>query len=152
MVLSVRSESEKPVLLCETVRPVIFGNLLTRLVLTVAGLHRVDFGKRRSALCSVASAITRDEVTDRMAGDREGADTAASRIASEVTARIRQERSARKLGFSVTARLALVLPETDRIPWDAVASDVIAGNNIIGIDVSNGDALSATLDPQPADA
>jgi len=95
---------------------------------------------------------TRDEVTDRMAGDREGADTAASRIASEVTARIRQERSARKLGFSVTARLALVLPETDRIPWDAVASDVIAGNNIIGIDVSNGDALSATLDPQPADA
>jgi valyl-tRNA synthetase len=91
------------------------------------------------------------EVTEGLAAASRESDAAASRIASEVTSRIRQERSARKLGFSVPARLVLTLPEADHAPWAAVASDVIAGNNVVAADVSAGADVTAVIDPQPAD-
>ncbi|MEO8480944.1 MAG: valine--tRNA ligase [Acidobacteriota bacterium] len=91
------------------------------------------------------------EVTMGLSAETEQSDSAASRVASEVTARIRQERSARKLGFSVPARLMLTTPDDDRAPWDLVASDVIAGNNITSAQVSGSGDLAVSIDPQPVD-
>jgi valyl-tRNA synthetase len=97
-----------------------------------------------------ASWPTAGAMIEGLTAGSEDADAAASRTASEVTARIRQERSARKLGFGVPLRLALTLPQDAYDRWGAVASDVLAGNNVLQADVIVGPELGATIEPQSA--
>jgi valyl-tRNA synthetase len=80
------------------------------------------------------------------------ADEAASRTASEVTAKIRQERSLKKLGFSVPVTLTLTLPSEAQAAWAAVSRDVQAGNNVTDATINAGADLAAAIAPQPTDA
>jgi valyl-tRNA synthetase len=50
--------------------------------------------------------------------------------ASEVTAKLRQERSTLKLGFGVPVRATLTLPREYEASWLRVRDDVLAGNNV----------------------
>src|SRR5712692_7779265 len=52
--LGIGTKAEKPVLLSETVRPVIFGNFLPWVVLAATWLEALQFGQRRGALRRVA--------------------------------------------------------------------------------------------------
>jgi valyl-tRNA synthetase len=72
--------------------------------------------------------------------------------ASEITARIRQERSLKKLGFGVPLAVVMTLPEPYRATWDAIASDVLAGNNVAAVEVAfDADRFDVTAEPRPAD-
>jgi hypothetical protein len=74
-------------------------------------------------------------------------------VASNVTARIRQERSQQKLGFGVPVRARLVLPLADRDAWSSSERDVLAGNNVGAAEVSfKADRMEAVIEPQPPDA
>jgi valyl-tRNA synthetase len=74
-------------------------------------------------------------------------------VASSVTASIRAERSAQKLGFSVPVRAAIALPAGFREVWSLVAGDVLAGNNVIDAEVSfEADEPAATIRPAIAEA
>jgi valyl-tRNA synthetase len=90
----------------------------------------------------------------RVAGDASSdMDREALSAASEVTARIRQERSTRKLGFGVPLRVVLTLPERRRTAWDLVAGDVLAGNNVSDVTVGfAGEQFNVIADPRPTDA
>jgi valyl-tRNA synthetase len=80
-------------------------------------------------------------------------DREALSAASEITARIRQERSTRKLGFGVPLRVVLTLPDRRRAAWDLVAGDVLAGNNVSDVTVGfAGEQFDVTADPRPTDA
>jgi valyl-tRNA synthetase len=81
------------------------------------------------------------------------ADAAASKAASEIIARIRQERSLQKLGFSVPVRLTLTLPAVAQASWAAIERDVLAGNNVMSAAVSEGgEDIVAVIEPQATDA
>ncbi len=89
-------------------------------------------------------AIARAGVTD--------ADVTACRAASDVTARIRQERSAQKLGFGMPVTLTLTLPDATREAWDAVSRDVLEGNNVRQVTVTfEAERFDAAIEPPPAD-
>jgi valyl-tRNA synthetase len=78
---------------------------------------------------------------------------AACACASDITARIRQERSQKKLGFGVPVRVVMTLPETCRTSWDLVAGDVLAGNNVHGVEVAfDPERFDVAAEPRPADA
>ncbi len=64
------------------------------------------------------------------------ADVDALRQARDLTALIRQQRSTEKWGFAKTVRARFHLTE-DRAPfWDAIARDILAGNNVAEYDVT----------------
>jgi valyl-tRNA synthetase len=72
--------------------------------------------------------------------------------ASEVTARIRQERSLRKLGFGVPVRTVMTLPEGYRTAWHLIASDVLAGNNVGAVEVAfDADRFDVSAEPLSVD-
>jgi valyl-tRNA synthetase len=72
--------------------------------------------------------------------------------ASEITARIRQERSLKKLGFGVPVTLAMTLPASHRATWDAIASDVLAGNNVAAVEVGfDADRFDVTAESRSPD-
>ena len=69
-----------------------------------------------------------------------GADRSAvefSEAASLVTAGIRQARSGLKLGFSIPVKVVMQVPVA-QVVWDAVRSDVLAGNNVAAAEVTCG--------------
>jgi len=69
-------------------------------------------------------------------------------IASEVTAMIRAARSAHKLGFGVPVRATIALPSTYRKPWDSIAQDVLAGNNVVSpATLQEAEAVTVTIEP-----
>jgi valyl-tRNA synthetase len=73
--------------------------------------------------------------------------------ASEITARIRQERSLKKLGFGVPVDVVMTLPESDRATWELVAGDVLAGNNVGAVEVAfDAERFDVTAEPRPAEA
>jgi valyl-tRNA synthetase len=81
-----------------------------------------------------------------------GEDASAYARASEITAAIRQQRSERKLGFSVPVRVTL--GGVDRAVWPTIARDLLEGNNVVGdprIDF-DAPALTAAIEPVAADA
>ncbi|HEX5215228.1 MAG TPA: valine--tRNA ligase [Vicinamibacterales bacterium] len=81
-----------------------------------------------------------------------GDDAHAYTRASEITAAIRQQRSERKLGFSVPVRVTL--GGVDRALWPAIARDLLEGNNVVGDPQIDFDApaLTAAIEPVAADA
>jgi valyl-tRNA synthetase len=73
------------------------------------------------------------------------------RIASEVTARIRAERSAQKLGFAVPVTASIALPADYRLRWLLVEQDVLAGNNVVSLAaLQDADAVAVTIEPAHA--
>jgi valyl-tRNA synthetase len=69
-------------------------------------------------------------------------------VASEVTAMIRAARSAHKLGFGVPVRATIAMPATYRKPWDSIAQDVLAGNNVVAPAIlQDADAVMVTIEP-----
>src|SRR5262245_3645049 len=64
--LSIRSEAEEPVFLGKPVSPVIFRDLLSRLMLAVTWLHCFNFGKGSPALCCVPRGVTRHEFANQV--------------------------------------------------------------------------------------
>jgi valyl-tRNA synthetase len=97
---------------------------------------------------------TAEEVVEGLAGGSQADDHTASRAASDVTARIRQERSLLKLGFGVPVRVSLTLPRGSERAWDAVSRDVLAGNNVVDVRAVGFDAdeLVVAIEPQAPDA
>jgi valyl-tRNA synthetase len=77
-----------------------------------------------------------------------GASDTAYVRAAEVTAVIRQQRSERKLGFSVPVRLTL--GGVDRALWSTIARDVLDGNNVVGDAHVDFDATRLTAHIEPA--
>jgi hypothetical protein len=74
-------------------------------------------------------------------------------VATLVTAKIRAERSAQKLGFSVPVRARIVLSDEHQDAWALVERDVLSGNNVVGATVSYGaDEAGVTIVPEPTDA
>jgi hypothetical protein len=65
---------------------------------------------------------------------------------------IRQQRSEKKLGFSVP--VSLRLSGVDESIWPAIARDLLEGNNVVGEpDLTFGEAaLSAEIEPVRPDA
>jgi len=80
-----------------------------------------------------------------------GDDASAYVRASEITAAIRQQRSERKLGFSVPVRVTL--NGVDRGVWPSIARDLLEGNNVVGDPLIDFDApaLTAAIEPVAAD-
>ncbi len=77
----------------------------------------------------------------------------AVRHASEITAKIRAERSSKNLGFGVAVRATLALPAEHEPLWPAISRDVLAGNNVVSADVRFvSDRFDVAIDPQPANA
>ena len=76
----------------------------------------------------------------------------AARHASEITAKIRAERSSKNLGFGVALRAELALTADHRQFWNGIERDVLAGNNVVAADVRFGERLEVTIEPQPANA
>ncbi len=68
-------------------------------------------------------------------------------LASTVTAAIRQQRSVKSLGFGVSLRARIAMPDSSRQLWPLVESDVLAGNNV-GQPVIHfgGDAIAAEIE------
>jgi valyl-tRNA synthetase len=97
---------------------------------------------------------TAEEVVDGLADASQADDHTASRAASDVTARIRQERSLLKLGFGVPVRLSLTMPRGSERAWSAVSRDVLAGNNVVDVRAVGFDAdqLAVTIEAQTPDA
>ena len=80
-------------------------------------------------------------------------DEAAGLTASDITARVRQERSSQKLGFGVPVRLSLQIPVSAERAWDAVADDVLAGNNVREASVTVGsDDVRVLIEALPPNA
>jgi valyl-tRNA synthetase len=93
------------------------------------------------------------EVFDGLPTDTRELDAEASQLASDVTAKIRQERSLRKLGFSMPVSVTLRMPERAREAWPLVSSDVLAGNNVVETTMTfEGEELMATIEPRSPDA
>jgi valyl-tRNA synthetase len=84
--------------------------------------------------------------------DHAGEDDRLYEQARAITALIRQERSEKKLGFSVP--VTLVLGGVDPDGWSQVARDVLDGNNVIAEPVvrSGGEMLVAQIEPARTDA
>jgi valyl-tRNA synthetase len=74
-------------------------------------------------------------------------DAAGVTLASDVTARIRQERSGKSLRFNVPVVVSLTLPAGRQREWDAIERDVYAGNNVKSGTVASGQELGLTLQP-----
>jgi hypothetical protein len=70
-------------------------------------------------------------------------------VASEITAMIRAERSAQKLGFAVPVRATIALPAGYRGPWALVEQDVLAGNNVVSL-AALGEADTVDVKIEPA--
>jgi valyl-tRNA synthetase len=66
--------------------------------------------------------------------------------ASEVTALIRRERSLRKIAFGVPVQ-TLQLPASVQRDWDAIAGDVLAGNNATQATTTFGDDFAIEFAP-----
>jgi valyl-tRNA synthetase len=80
-------------------------------------------------------------------------DADALRQASEITAKIRAERSSKNLGFGVAVRATLALPADHEPLWPVISRDVLAGNNVIAADVRFvPDRFDVAIDPQAANA
>jgi valyl-tRNA synthetase len=76
-----------------------------------------------------------------------------SQHASEITSRIRQERSTGKLGFGVPVAARLQLPLAYQASWPLLEKDVLAGNNVVSVDVGyTPDAFDVMIDPVSRDA
>jgi valyl-tRNA synthetase len=83
----------------------------------------------------------------------ESADVAAARHASEITAKIRAERSSKNLGFGVAVRAVLALSAEHQPSWSAIERDVLAGNNVVAADVTFApDRFEVAIDPHAANA
>jgi hypothetical protein len=66
---------------------------------------------------------------------------------------VRQERSSQKLGFGVPVRLTLQIPPSAERSWEAVAEDVLAGNNVREALVTIGpDDVRVAIEALPANA
>jgi valyl-tRNA synthetase len=68
---------------------------------------------------------------DAVIGTRAADEIAASQHASEITAKIRHQRSERKWGFGVEIRAEFTLLASREQYWRAIARDVLAGNNVV---------------------
>jgi valyl-tRNA synthetase len=86
------------------------------------------------------------DVTKQVA-DLSDEDLSRAVLASEVTARIRQERSGRNVRFNVPVDVSLVLPAARHRDWLAIERDVHAGNNVRSGTVATGVELTLTLRP-----
>ena len=76
-----------------------------------------------------------------------------SRHASEITAKIRAERSSKNLGFGVPVRAVLALSAEHQPSWSAIERDVLAGNNVVAADVTFApDRFEVAIDPHAANA
>lgn len=73
--------------------------------------------------------------TDAAAGGAAG-DQDAFAQACAITTRIREERSALKLGFGVPVHAAIRLQPAHGAQWARVRGDVLGGNNVVGADVT----------------
>jgi hypothetical protein len=89
---------------------------------------------------------TGPEVTRDVSGLTDG-DLNRLTFASGVTARIRQERSTRSLGFGVPVRVTLVLPQQAGDAWSSIEGDVLEGNNVRTATVVFGSELAVTVEP-----
>ncbi len=88
-----------------------------------------------------------------LAGAAQPADAAAVQQASDITAGLRQERSARKLGFGVPIRATLSLPREFEPHWPGIQRDIVEGNNVSAAAVSFVDGpIGVTIEPQTLDA
>lgn len=83
--------------------------------------------------------------TDARAGDVAG-DQAAFAQACALTTRVREERSALKLGFGVPVHAAIRLQPVHEAQWARVRGDVLGGNNVVGADVVFDVAADAAAD------
>ncbi|NQW03792.1 MAG: valine--tRNA ligase [Acidobacteria bacterium] len=76
--------------------------------------------------------------------------------ACAITTRIREERSALKLGFGVPVRAVLRLHAAHEALWAVICSDVASGNNVaateVSFDLSEEAPIAAQLTPQTPDA
>ncbi len=73
--------------------------------------------------------------------------TDALELASAVTAAIRQQRSVKSLGFGVSLRARIVMPDVSQSLWPLIANDVLAGNNVgEPIVTFGGDAIAAEIE------
>ncbi len=70
----------------------------------------------------------------------DAADAGAFRLAREVTALIRQQRSVRQWGFAKAVRARLQLVDARAAFWEALERDILAGNNVIAHEVTFGAA------------
>ncbi len=74
---------------------------------------------------------------------------AAVRDASEITAKIRAERSSKNLGFGVAVRASMTLTTEQGLHWPGIERDVLAGNNVVSADVTFApDRSEVTIEPQ----
>jgi valyl-tRNA synthetase len=90
---------------------------------------------------------------DRVRHEAAVGDADAGHTASDITARVRQERSSQKLGFGVPVRLTLQIPPSAERSWEAVAEDVLAGNNVREALVTIGpDDVRVAIEALPANA
>ncbi|MCR4373895.1 MAG: valine--tRNA ligase [Acidobacteria bacterium] len=83
--------------------------------------------------------------TDAGTGGAAG-DQAAFAQACAITTRIREERSALKLGFGVPMHAAIRLQPAHEAQWTRVRGDVLGGNNVVGADVAFDVAADAPAD------
>jgi valyl-tRNA synthetase len=83
--------------------------------------------------------------TDAGTGGAAG-DQAAFAQACAITTRIREERSALKLGFGVPVHAAIRLQPAHEAQWTRVRGDVLGGNNVVGADVAFDVAADAPAD------
>jgi valyl-tRNA synthetase len=73
--------------------------------------------------------------------------------ASAVTANLRQERSAKSLGFGVPVRATIGLPRAFEAAWPVVQRDVLEGNNVRAAEVTFTSAdVEVRIEPDTADA
>jgi valyl-tRNA synthetase len=87
------------------------------------------------------------------AGERDPANDDAVAQASEVTAGLRQERSAKSLGFGVPVRAKMALTPVHQPLWTAISRDVLEGNNVSSAEVTfTAETLAITIEPHAADA
>ena len=87
---------------------------------------------------------TESEITHDVVG-LDVADLNNLTLASDVTAKIRQERSTQKLRFSVPVRMSLVLPTDVTGDWPSIEADVLAGNNVSAAAVASGAEFALRL-------
>jgi valyl-tRNA synthetase len=91
------------------------------------------------------------EIESLLQGDA-AADALSLLHASEITARVRQERSTQKLGFGVPVRATLSLGTTHEASWARVSADVLAGNNIAAHAVTFApDTFDVAIEPHATD-
>jgi len=67
--------------------------------------------------------------------------------ASDVTGRLRQERSAKNIPRKVGVRASIVLTPHQFEHWECIRRDVQSANNVVEVSVSSGSSFSVTVEP-----